>query len=261
MIKEFTGRPTVDINCDAGEGFGLYRLGCDRQIMPYLTSVNIACGFHASDPVHMQETVRLAKQYGVAVGAHPSYPDLQGFGRRDMDLSGEEITAAIIYQVGALAGFCRAEGVKMVHVKPHGALYNRAADDLTVALAVAGAVRLIDRELILVGLANSAMVEAAARVGIACRQEAFADREYTSGGRLMPRSRPGAIISDVEKICQRVADMVANRRIIAADGSEIACNVQTVCLHSDTPQAVKIAAALRQTLTATTALGPGDGRN
>jgi UPF0271 protein len=230
----------IDLNCDVGEGAGL-----DERILPLVSSANVACGFHAGDPATIRCTVRLAKRFGVAVGAHPSYPDRLGFGRRAMAASPEEVQDDVTYQVGAVLGFCRAEGVPLVHVKPHGALYNAAAQDRALAEAVCQAVRSIDPALIVVCLAGSPMVEVARGLGLRCAEEAFADRGYTLRGTLVPRTQPGAVIEDPERVAERVATLARERRLLSVEGSPVAVSADTVCLHGDTPGAVELAAAIR----------------
>jgi len=230
----------IDLNCDVGEGAGL-----DERILPLVSSANVACGFHAGDPATIRCTVRLAKRFGVAVGAHPSYPDRLGFGRRAMAASPEEVRDDVTYQVGAVLGFCRAEGVPLVHVKPHGALYNAAAQDRALAEAVCQAVRSIDPALIVVCLAGSPMVEVARGLGLRCAEEAFADRGYTLRGTLVPRTQPGAVIEDPERVAERVATLARERRLLSVEGSPVAVSADTVCLHGDTPGAVELAAAIR----------------
>lgn len=230
----------IDLNCDVGEGAGM-----DERILPLVSSANVACGFHAGDPATIRGTVRLAKRFGVAVGAHPSYPDRLGFGRRAMAASPEEVLDDVTYQVGAVLGFCRAEGVPLVHVKPHGALYNAAAQDRALAAAVCQAVRSIDPALIVVCLAGSPMVEVARGLGLRCAEEAFADRGYTLRGTLVPRTQPGAVIEDPEKVAERVATLAREGRILSVEGSPVAVSADTVCLHGDTPGAVELAAAIR----------------
>jgi UPF0271 protein len=230
----------IDLNCDVGEGAGM-----DERILPLVSSANVACGFHAGDPATIRATVRLAKRFGVAVGAHPSYPDRLGFGRRAMAASPEEVRDDVTYQVGAVLGFCRAEGVPLVHVKPHGALYNAAAQDRPLAAAVCQAVRSIDPALIVVCLAGSPMVEVARGLGLRCAEEAFADRGYTLRGTLVPRTQPGAVIEDPEKVAERVATLARERRLLSVEGSPVAVSADTVCLHGDTPGAVELAAAIR----------------
>jgi UPF0271 protein len=230
----------IDLNCDVGEGAGM-----DERILPLVSSANVACGFHAGDPATIRGTVRLAKRFGVAVGAHPSYPDRLGFGRRAMAASPEEVLDDVTYQVGAVLGFCRAEGVPLVHVKPHGALYNAAAQDQALAAAVCQAVRSIDPALIVVCLAGSPMVEVARGLGLRCAEEAFADRGYTLRGTLVPRTQPGAVIEDPEKVAERVATLAREGRLLSVEGSPVAVSADTVCLHGDTPGAVELAAAIR----------------
>jgi UPF0271 protein len=240
----------IDLNCDTGEGFGVYRLGCDEEIIPLVTSVNIACGFHASDPVNMYNTVKLAKKYGVAVGVHPSYPDLTGFGRRALAATPEEVKADVIYQIGALKGFCLAEGVSLQHVKAHGALYNVADKDISVATAIAEAVKAVDPGLYMVCLSQSAMIEAAQKVGVRYVEEAFADRAYTREGNLVSRRLEGSVIHDPALVAQRVVRMVKEKAVTSIDGVEVALNAETICLHGDTPGAVAIARTIREALTA-----------
>jgi len=230
----------IDLNCDMGEGFGVYSIGSDEQVMPFVTSANIACGFHASDPATIWKTVKLAKANGVSVGAHPSYPDLVGFGRRPMEVSPEEVMADVIYQIGALAAFCRREGVRLQHVKPHGALYNQAAVDSAIAMAVAEAIKSVDDGLYLVCLSNSEMVTAARSSGIRYVEEVFADRAYTPEGKLVPRSQAGAVIHDPAVAAERVLGMVRERSVVAIDGSTVPINAQTICVHGDTAEAVEM---------------------
>jgi len=234
---------SIDLNCDLGEG-----RGSDEGVMPYITSANIACGFHASDPVLMRKTVELAVRHGVAIGAHPSYPDRADFGRGAMECSAEELAADVTYQVGALWAFCRGHGVRLHHVKPHGAIYNQAADSLPVAFAIARAVQMIDADLILVCLANSAMVTAAQQAGVAYVQEAFADRAYTREGRLVPRDEPGAVLHDAALIAERARKMVIGKSVVAIDGTEVPLDFETLCVHGDTAGAVEIVRAIRRSL-------------
>jgi UPF0271 protein len=238
----------MDLNSDLGESFGAYSLGADADLMPLITSANIACGFHAGDPQVMDRTVALAKQFGVAVGAHPGYPDLAGFGRRRMDATENEIEDLVLYQVGALAGFARAHSLSLRHVKPHGALYNAAAD-LAVARAIARGVARFDANLILVGLANSAFVEAARQAGLRAAREGFADRAYNSDGTLRSRREPGAVHASPDRAARQAVEMARNRRVTAYDGSIIPLEVDTICLHGDTPNAVEYARAVRSALT------------
>lgn len=230
----------IDLNCDLGESFGRYQLGSDAAIMPYITSANIACGYHAGDPTVMQATLRLAKAHGVAAGAHPGWPDLQGFGRREMTFSTVETRALVLYQVGALAALARAEGVELTHVKPHGALYNQAARDPALAAAVAAALRDFSRALVLVGLAGSRLIEAARENGLHAAAEAFPDRAYLPDGTLMPRSQPGAVLESAGEIAQ-------NALRLAREGIR-GTPIDTLCLHGDHPNALENARAVRAAL-------------
>ena len=230
----------IDLNCDIGESFSIYRLGEDETVMPLITSANIACGFHASDPSNIWQAVKLAKKNGVAVGAHPSYPDLVGFGRRAMNASFEEIKADVIYQVGAVQSFCKAEGVKLQHVKAHGALYNVAAKEMQTALAISEGVKAVDEKLIMVCMSNSVMVEAAKQTKLSYVEEFFADRAYTDEGRLVARTEQGAVIHNIEAVTMRALKMVKENKVTSINGKEICINAQTICVHSDTLGAVEI---------------------
>jgi UPF0271 protein len=234
----------IDLNCDLGEGFGRYSLGQDAAMMQLVTSANVACGFHAGDPSVIERMVALANQHGVALGAHPGYPDLQGFGRRAMGLSPEEIANSVIYQIGALAGFARVAGMQVVHVKPHGALYNLAALDPAAARAIAQAVVNFDPELILVGLAGSELTKAGEAVGLRVASEGFPDRAYLPDGQLMPRSQEGAVITQPEVVAANALRLAREGIII---GSE-QVRLDTLCLHGDNPGAVENAKAVRKTL-------------
>jgi UPF0271 protein len=236
---------SIDLNCDMGEGFGAYGLGDDDLVMPYITSANVACGFHASDPSTMWKTVKLAARHGVAVGAHPSYPDLVGFGRRALDATADEISADVTYQIGALSAFCHREGMRLRHVKAHGALYNKAAENLSVAAAIAQAIKMADPELTMVCLSNSAMVTAAREAGIPYVEEVFADRAYTQDGKLVPRSRQGAVLHDPALIAQRVLEMVTKGTVVTIDGAEIPLRAETICVHGDTRGAFEMIKAIR----------------
>lgn len=235
---------TVDLNCDLGESFGRYRLGEDAAMMPLVTSANIACGFHAGDPSVMDRTVALAVDHGVALGAHPAYPDLQGFGRRQMALSPKAIEDAVLYQIGALAAFASRHASRLRHVKPHGALYNFAAGDQPAAAALTRAVLAYDPDLILVGLAGSALVRAGDAAGLRTAQEGFPDRAYLPDGRLRPRGEPGAVITDPLEVADNALRLV-REGIFVGDG---VVQVDTLCLHGDNPQAVENARAVRQAL-------------
>jgi len=239
---------SIDLNSDVGEGFGAFAPGPDEQLMPLVSSANVACGFHASDPRLMRRTVRLAARHGVGVGAHPSYPDLVGFGRRVVAATPEEIQDDVVYQVGALLGFCRAEGVPLVHVKPHGALYNVAAKDPAVARAIAAAVHAVDPALWFVCLAGSELARAGREAGLRCAEEAFADRGYAPDATLLPRGKPGALVSDPDLVAERVSRLAREGLIRAADGTDLLVDAATVCIHSDTPGAVEVARAVRARL-------------
>jgi UPF0271 protein len=240
----------VDLNCDMGESFGRYHVGADEALMPFITSANIACGYHAGDPMVMARTVRLAVEHGVGIGAHPGFPDLMGFGRRQMQLAPEEIENYILYQIGALAAFAHAAGAELAHVKPHGALYNMAAKDRSLAEAIVHGVSTFSRELILVGLAGSLLVEAAEEAGLRVAQEGFADRAYNPDGTLRSRRLPGALIEDPKVAAERAIRMVRDGVVVAHTGEEIPLHVDTICVHGDTPTAVEIAKTIRQQLEA-----------
>ena len=239
---------SIDLNSDMGEGYGPWPMGDDERLARLVSSINVACGFHASDPGTMHRTVRLAKRHGVAIGAHPSYPDRVGFGRRALAATPDEVRDDVTYQVGALWAFCRAEGVPLRHVKPHGALYNAAAQDEALATAICEAVRAIDPELVVVALANSRMLSVARRLGLRAAGEAFADRAYTREGQLLSRREPGAVLHEPAVVAARAVRMARERRITAADGTEISVDAETICLHGDTPGAADLAAAVRAAL-------------
>jgi len=241
---------TIDVNCDLGESFGAWSMGRDEEVVPFVSSVNAACGFHAGDPVVMRRTVALARKYGAAVGAHPGFPDLQGFGRRAMALSPDEVKACVQYQIGALAAFCRAEGVPLVHVKPHGALYNAAASDARLARAVAEAVREVNPGLVLLALAGSRMTEAAREAGVRCAEEVFADRAYEEDGSLAPRGKSGAVIADADEAAARAVEMALSGRVRAITGKVISVKADSVCVHGDGPQALLFVRRLREAFAA-----------
>jgi len=234
----------IDLNCDMGEGAGE-----DEGIVPLVSSINVACGFHAGDPATIRATIRLAARHGVAVGAHPSYPDRAGFGRAPMARSPEEVREDVVYQVAAVRAFCAAEGVPLVHVKPHGALYNTAAQDPALAAAICEAVRQVDPGLVVVCLAGSPMAGVVRSLGMRCAEEAFADRGYTPEGTLVPRGRPGALVEDPGAVAERVAAMARDRRVTSVAGTPVTVAADTICLHGDTPGAARLAAAIRARLT------------
>lgn len=241
--------PEIDFNSDLGEGFGLYRLGDDQAVLARITSANIACGFHAGDPRIMRQTVAAAVAAGVAVGAHPSFPDLQGFGRRKMSLSPEEAYECVLYQVGALSGFATAQGTTLQHVKPHGALYNQAAADPTLARAICEAVRDFDPNLYLYGLANSTLTDAGEALGLKVRHEVFADRTYQADGTLTQRGQANAMITDAEQAVAQVLCMLREGHVVAVDGTRVPVRADTLCIHGDQPGAAAFARAIRQALT------------
>jgi UPF0271 protein len=237
----------IDLNSDLGESFGRYQLGNDSQVIQLVTSVNVACGFHAGDPDVMAQTVVTAQKAGVGIGAHPGFPDLQGFGRRKMQLSPLEVQHLVTYQVGALQAFTSKH--RLHHVKPHGALYNLAASNHQLAVAICRGIQQVDPQLPLYGLAGSELIKAAAEVDLPVAQEVFGDRNYLPDGRLVPRSQSDAVITDPKLIAQRVVQMVKKRTITTTDGSEIKIDPDTVCVHGDNQQALAIVKQLRQTLT------------
>ena len=238
----------VDINCDLGESYGKALVGQDEVLMPMLSSANIACGFHGGDPGTIHRTVRLAQSYGVSIGAHPSYPDLAGFGRRRMDLSPQEVYDCMLYQMGALSGFVRAAGERLHHVKPHGALYNAACRDVELAEAIVNAIFYFDRELILFGPAGSELEAAAHKTGIRFFREVFADRTYQSDGSLTPRSHPSSLISEASAAICQVDDILLRGYVMSVDGRQVPMAADTICIHGDGPHAVELLSALHRHL-------------
>ena len=230
----------VDLNCDLGESYGAYGMGMDDKVIPFITSANVACGFHASDPVVMEKTVALCKKHHVAVGAHPGFPDLMGFGRREMRISGAEAKAYMLYQIGALDGFCRAAGIKLNHVKPHGALYNMAARDTALAQAICQAIIEYDKTLVLLALAGSEMVRTAREMGLPVA--------YEEDGTLVARSKPGAMINDEEEAIKRVVRMVTEGKVTAVTGRDIPVQADSVCIHGDGEHALAFAKRIREAL-------------
>ncbi len=231
-----------------GESYGIYSLGHDAEVMAVITSANVACGFHAGDPAVMRETVRLAREHGVAVGAHPGLPDLAGFGRREMQVTPDEVEGLVLYQIGALAAIASAEGVRLQHVKPHGALYNMAARDGAIADAIARAIRALDPALILFGLAGSLMLPAGEAAGLAVASEVFADRAYEPDGTLASRRKPGSVIHDPARVAERAVQMVRDGRIEALNGASVHVRADTICVHGDTPGAAALARDIRAAL-------------
>jgi len=238
----------IDLNSDLGESFGAYKIGNDEAVLQSVSSANVACGFHAGDPLVMLKTVKAAKSKGVQVGAHPGHPDLMGFGRRVMNCTPDEVYSYVLYQVGALQAICKAEGIFLQHVKPHGALYNQAAKDPELAYSIACAVKDAGEGLILLGLANSAFEEAASKAKVPFASEAFADRAYERDGTLVSRKKEGAVIHDAELAARRVVQMVKDGTVEAIDGTLIKLKPHSICLHGDTPEAVEMAKAIRDTL-------------
>ena len=240
----------IDLNCDLGESFGAYTIGADEQVIPHITSANIACGFHASDPLVMDKTVGLAQKAGIQIGAHPGYPDLMGFGRRNLNASPKEVRAYIQYQIGALAAFAKAHGMRLQHVKPHGAMYNMAGKDPLLAEAVCEGVASVDENLILLGLSGSQMELFAQKKGIRFAREVFADRAYEPDGSLVARSKPGAMITDEDEAIRRVLRMVTEGKVTTVTGEEIAIRADSVCVHGDGEKALAFTAKIHAALQA-----------
>ena len=238
----------VDLNADLGESFGAYKIGMDSEVLCHITSANVACGFHAGDPVVMQKTVALADSRGVAVGAHPGYPDLMGFGRRNLNISPEEARAYIKYQVGALTAFTKACGMKLQHVKPHGAFYNMAAVNDKLAEAICQGIYEVDPELIVLGLAGSAHIRAAKTIGLRSASEVFADRGYMDDGTLVPRSMPGAMIHNREEAIARIVRMVKEGCVETVNGNIIPIQADSICVHGDNPDAIGFVKNIHDTL-------------
>ena len=233
-----------------GESFGPWNMGADEEVMPNITSANIACGAHAGDPRVMRRTVRAAKQHGVSVGAHPGFPDLQGFGRREMQVDPSDVENTLLAQVGALDAFARAEGVPLRHVKAHGALYNMAARDRRLADAIAAAIKAYDPSLVMFGLPKSPMIEAGVAAGLRVAAEGFADRAYEEDGSLTPRARPGAVIHDPAIVVERAVRMVRDGVVLTPAGREVPLKVDTLCVHGDTPGAAELVKRIRAALEA-----------
>ena len=239
---------TLNLNADLGESFGAWTMGEDEALLRVVGSANIACGFHAGDPLVMRKTVRTALAAGVSLGAHPAYPDLQGFGRRPMLMSAAEVEATVIYQIGALAGMAAAEGGRITHVKPHGALNNQACEDAALADAIARAVRAVDRELILLAPALSHLLAAGERAGLPVAAEIFADRAYTDAGTLAPRREPGAVLHGADAVVAHVTRMLDAGGLVARSGKVLPTAMHSICVHGDTPGAAANAERLRRLL-------------
>ena len=242
--------PVINLNADLGESFGAWRMGRDEELLAHIDSANVACGFHAGDPTVMRRTVALAREHGVSLGAHPSFPDLQGFGRRRMDVPGPELEALLVYQVGALQALARAERMEVTHVKPHGALNNMACEDPRLAAVVARAVRAADPQLVLLAPALSALVAAGREAGLRVAEEVFADRAYADDGTLLPRSQPGAVLHDSDACVAHVLGMLRRGGLRSVNGVDLPAPVQSVCVHGDNAEAVATAGALRAALQA-----------
>ena len=240
----------IDLNSDLGESFGAYKLGMDNAIIPLVSSANVACGFHAGDPLVMEKTVALCKESGSAIGAHPGYPDLVGFGRRNLAASPAEVKAMVTYQIGALDAFCKSAGMKMQHVKPHGAMYNMAAKDEALAKAICEAIYEYDKDLILMGLANSQMITQAKAMGLKAAAEVFADRAYEEDGTLVARSKPGSMIHDEEEAVARVVRMIKEGKVTAITGKDIDITADSVCVHGDSEKALAFVQKLRDAFAA-----------
>ena len=240
----------IDLNSDLGESFGPWPMGQDAALMDSISSANVACGFHAGDPGAMRQTIALAREKGVAIGAHPGFPDLVGFGRREMRASPAEVEDFVLYQVAALAGMAHAQGAKLQHVKAHGALYNMACKDRALAGAIARAVAAFDRSLVLFGLPSSELLRAGEAAGLRVAAEVFADRAYDPDGSLTSRATPGSVIHDATAVVERAVRMVREQQVVAVDGSTIALSADTICLHGDTPGAAGLARAVRAGLEA-----------
>ena len=240
--------PTIDLNSDLGESFGQWRMGDDAAMLDIVTSANVACGFHAGDPAGILRTLKAAKAKGVTIGAHVAYPDLVGFGRRNMDVASDELTADVIYQIGALQALAHVAGTQVRYVKPHGALYNTIAHDKRQALAVIEAIRTVDPNLVLVALAGSSLIELARNEGLTCIAEAFADRAYTPQGTLVSRRAAGAVLHDAEQVAQRMLRLVESGTVEAIDGSITRIEAESICVHGDSPGAIQMAREVRQLL-------------
>lgn len=238
----------IDLNSDLGESFGAYKMGRDEEIIPLVSSANVACGLHAGDPTVMAKTTALCKASSVPMGAHPGFPDLQGFGRRNMNVSPADVKNLILYQVGALDAFCKSVGIKLQHVKPHGALYNMAAKDAALAKAICEGIQAYDPTLILLGLSGSEMLRQAKAIGLPCAAEVFADRAYEDDGTLVARTKPGAMIRDEDEAVSRVIGMIKNHSVTSISGKEIEIRPDSVCVHGDSDKALLFVKKIRSAL-------------
>lgn len=238
----------VDLNSDLGESFGRYTLGSDDKIIPLITSANVACGYHASDPVVMEKTIASVKKAGIHAGAHPGFPDLMGFGRRNMNVTPAEAKAYTLYQLGALYGFCQSQGISMQHVKPHGAMYNMAAKDYTLSKAICEAIYEFDKNLIVLALSGGELARAAKDMGMRTAQEVFADRAYEEDGTLVDRRKEGAMITDEKTAISRVVRMVKEKKVMAITGKDIPIEADSICVHGDGAKALAFVEQIRRTL-------------
>ena len=239
----------IDLNCDLGESFGNYKIGMDEEVIPLISSANVACGYHASDPVVMQKTIAMTKKFGTAVGAHPGFPDLMGFGRRNLSVSPAEAKAYTLYQLGALEAFCRTQGVKMQHVKPHGALYNMAAKDYDLACGICEAIYEFDKDLIVLALSGGELVRAGQDIGLRTALEFFSDRAYEEDGTLVNRRKEGAVITDEDEAIARVVRMIKENKLTAITGKDISIKADSVCVHGDGVKALEFVKKIREKLT------------
>lgn len=238
----------IDLNCDLGESFGAYTIGLDSEVMQYISSANVACGFHASDPCVMSKTVKMCAEHGVAVGAHPGHLDLQGFGRRVIDISPEEAKNYVMYQVGALTSFCKENNLELQHVKPHGALYNQAGKSYELSYKICEGIKAVNPDLILLGLSGSQMLKAAEDLGLRCASEIFADRNYNDDGSLVKRGTPKAMVTDEDEMLSRVVKMVKTGFVTSVNGNEIPLKADSVCVHGDGVKAVEFVKTIRSFL-------------
>lgn len=238
----------VDLNCDMGESYGAYKIGLDDQVVKFISSANVACGFHAADPIVMDKTVKLLKENNVAVGAHPGFPDLMGFGRRNMNVSPDEAKAYVKYQIGALQAFCTGCGTKIQHIKPHGALYNMAGKDYNLSKAICEGIKEVDDSFILLGLSGSQMLKAAQDINIRCAKEVFADRAYEDDGSLVARTKPGAMITDENEAIERVIGMVTQGKVTSITGKEISIQADSICVHGDGEKSLQFVRRIREEL-------------
>ena len=239
----------IDLNCDLGESFGNYKIGMDEEVIPLISSANVACGYHASDPIVMQKTIAMTKKFGTAVGAHPGFPDLMGFGRRNLSVSPAEAKAYTLYQLGALEAFCRTQGVKLQHVKPHGALYNMAAKDYELARGICEAIYEFDKDLIVLALSGGQLIRAGQDIGLRTALEFFSDRAYEEDGTLVNRRKEGAVITDENEALARVVRMIKENKLTAITGKDISIKADSVCVHGDGVKALEFVKKIREKLT------------